>query len=776
MNALPLLLLFLNAAEPDAAAIAAMLPEHPAGLGRSITDRAAWARLAATRAYSGTVRGAEGLLKQPIPDSPDDLYLDFSKTGNRTRWQRVASRRRRVPAFVLAECIEGKGRFLRPLAETVAALCAERTWVMPAHDRSLANFKGSSIDIDLGSSHLGANLAMAAWLLGDRLDATTRTLIRDNLQRRIITPYLDMVAGKRKKNWWMRCTNNWNAVCLANVTVVGLAALESREQRAAFVASAREHSRNFLRGFTPDGYCSEGVGYWNYGYGYFLLLSEAIHQATRGGVDLLGQPAARAPATFATRIEIANGVYPAFADCSVGSRPSGRARHFIARRFGLGADPAADASLVSPSGDLAVAMMYSFPNSATAAPPPEKPSPPLGPRDWFDHAGILICRPADAADCRMAVALKGGHNAEHHNHNDVGSYVVVIGETPVLVDPGAEVYTARTFSSQRYESKVLNSFGHPVPRVAGQLQRPGRKAQARVARTDFTPQADTLELDLRAAYNVPSLKALTRTFTYSRQGAGSLTVADTVAFASPQAFETALITLGKWKRPDPATLVVYDFDQAVRVRITAEGAPFDVQAETIREDVRTRTLPTRLGIRLAKPVAAATITMHIEPYTDPGEANSGLLRNGGFELDDWCWRIPAKGMGTITADRAATGTRSLKLADPSTETGSNISSARIPIAAPGAFELRGKVFRVSGDGVGLYIKYYDAARRLLNPVNARGHIQGVGSLGGAEGRWEDFAFPFTAPAHTANLEVWIHTYNAAQVEACLDDLEIRPRP
>jgi hypothetical protein len=62
----------------------------------------------------------------------------------------------------------------------------------------------------------------------------------------------------------------------------------------------------------------------------------------------------------------------------------------------------------------------------------------------------------------------------------VGSFVVAVaGDTPLL-DPGSEVYTARTFSARRYESQVLNSYGHPVPLVAGQLQRTGRKAEARV--------------------------------------------------------------------------------------------------------------------------------------------------------------------------------------------------------------------------------------------------------------------------------------------------------
>jgi len=603
--------------EAHVRAVAEMLPEVPVGFGRPITDRAAWRRLAGTDAFRGAVRRAERLLKEPMPEQPDELYLDFSRTGNRTRWQRVAGQRRgRIDTFTLAECLENKGRFLLPLEETIRALCAERTWVMPAHDRSLANFKGEAVTIDLGSSGLAADLATALYLLGDKLPTDARMRVRDNLQRRIFDPYHRMVAGKQSL-YWLRSTNNWNAVCLANVTGAALATIESREERAWFIQAARTYVANFLRGFTPDGYCSEGLGYWHYGFGHYLLLSEAIWQATGGRIDLLARPEVREPAMFGFRIEIAGGVCPAFADCSVGTEPSERMLHFIGRRFRLGADPAEDAVLRTADSGLFGSMMYSFPNSATQAPPPEKEAEGLGIRTWFRDAGVLIGRPRPGTGCRLGVALKGGHNAEHHNHNDVGSYVAVVDDEPVLLDPGSEVYTARTFSGRRYESNVLNSFGHPVPRVAGALQQKGSKARGKVVRTEFTDEADTLVLDLRSAYSVEGLETLQRTFVYSRGGAGSLTVTDEVSFAEPQAFETALVTLGKWEREGTDSLIVRWRGKAVRVRLEVEGGEVDLVSETIEEDVRAPALPTRIGIRFTEPVKAARVTARIAPVKEP---------------------------------------------------------------------------------------------------------------------------------------------------------------
>ena len=46
---------------------------------------------------------------------------------------------------------------------------------------------------------------------------------------------------------------------------------------------------NFLKGFTPDGYCGEGTGYWNYGFGHYVFLAEEIRLATGGQIDLLAR-------------------------------------------------------------------------------------------------------------------------------------------------------------------------------------------------------------------------------------------------------------------------------------------------------------------------------------------------------------------------------------------------------------------------------------------------------------------------------------------------------
>lgn len=594
-----------------------MLSPKPVGVGRPISDRKAWDAVAASPHFEGVVSRASDLLKQPLPEADDEIYLEFSRNGNRTRYQRIQrTSHSRFPSLVLAECIENRGRFLPAIEEAIRAVCSEKTWVMPAHDRSLNNFYGREIDIDLNSSATGWNMATAAWWLGDKLSPACRKLVQEELERRILTPYENCLKTGKPQMWWVTGTNNWNAVCQAGVTGAALAAVESPQRRALFAAAAEKNIEHFLRGFTSDGYCSEGLGYWNYGFGHFVLLAETLCQATDGKVDLMAEPRVEPIAMFGRRLEILPGIYPAFADCSVTARPDPELMAWLSRRFGWGLKDVETNHLLlaaGPTTSLFQFGLFRFPNSASETSPAKAAPETAALRDWFEQAGVLICRPSSSGSRALGAALKGGHNAEHHNHNDVGSYLVALGASIPLVDPGSEVYTARTFSTKRYESGVLNSFGHPVPVVAGQLQRTGRQAAAKVLKAEWSDAADTLVLDLRDAYGVKELVKLEREFVFSRRESGSLTVTDSVQFSSPQKFATALITFSEWKQPAEDRLVIGKGQDAVAVRIDAQGVGFAIRPEEIQEDLSGGRIPKRLGIEVTQPVERATITIQIAP-------------------------------------------------------------------------------------------------------------------------------------------------------------------
>ncbi len=587
--------------------ISSFLDDRPVGPGIRITDREKWDKFKSDRLSGGILKKAEDILKEPLPETTDDLYLDFTRNGNRTRWQDVNFKRRsRIKTLTLAECLEDKGRFTPALEKTIGEICREKTWVMPAHDRNLANFEGKIVEIDLASSMLGLDLAAAKFVLGDKLSVECRKTIDANLAKRIISPYKDMLSGKLN-TWWLTGDSNWNAVCLGSVTATCLTVVESKEERAYYIAEALKYSRHYVSGFTDDGYCSEGVGYWNYGFGHYVILAESILKATHGKINLFNDSKVKSMSEFSRNIEIINGVCPAFADCDIKARPMSSLVKYISYRYGS----TDNYDNFNFDSELFYCIAVSFPEKADPPDLPDEKEDRL--RSWFDIAGILICRPAKDSSCRIGAALKGGNNAELHNHNDIGSYVIVQTKEPIILDPGGEVYTARTFSSKRYDSNLLNSFGHPVPVIAGQLQKTGKEACAKIISTEFTDKCDTFQMELSSAYDVKGLESLKRTFLYSRQGNGSLTVTDEVSMELPGSFETACVTAGTFEKKSESSIVVSSGKEKILVEFSSDAGEIEISSFEIKEEMNAKIKPLRIGFKLKNPVDKAYIKLKFSP-------------------------------------------------------------------------------------------------------------------------------------------------------------------
>jgi hypothetical protein len=145
------------------------------------------------------------------------------------------------------------------------------------------------------------------------------------------------------------------------------------------------------------------------------------------------------------------------------------------------------------------------------------------------------------------------------------------------------------------------------------LQIPGAKARAKILKTEFTDDTDTLMIDLSSAYQVKSLKKLERTFHFFRTDDGKLIVIDEVEFDRPESFDTALITAEKWKQIAPNLLQLGDGSDSVQVKIAIEGGEFHLDAQEIKEDTPGHIVPIRLGVELVQPVMKAKITLTVTP-------------------------------------------------------------------------------------------------------------------------------------------------------------------
>jgi hypothetical protein len=118
---------------------------------------------------------------------------------------------------------------------------------------------------------------------------------------------------------------------------------------------------------------------------------------------------------------------------------------------------------------------------------------------WFAETQILTARDSERTKAGIFVAAKGGNNAESHNHNDVGHFILYSGGKPVVVDAGVETYTKKTFSPRRYDIWTMQSCHHNLPTINGHDQTAGPKGADQV-KYAHENNVTTLSMQLKGAY------------------------------------------------------------------------------------------------------------------------------------------------------------------------------------------------------------------------------------------------------------------------------------
>ena len=149
---------------------------------------------------------------------------------------------------------------------------------------------------------------------------------------------------------------------------------------------------------------------------------------------------------------------------------------------------------------------------------------------YFADRNIFIARqnPEDTTKGIIG-AIKGGHNNEGHNHNDVAQFTVYSNGKPLIVDTGAGTYTRKTFSTDRYSIWWIGGMGHNAPQINGNYQLAGIEYHAKVK--DFNPDIDSpsITFDITKIYDAGAgIKEAVRKFTVDRKN-GRVLVDDSVS-------------------------------------------------------------------------------------------------------------------------------------------------------------------------------------------------------------------------------------------------------
>ncbi|MDR8409696.1 heparinase II/III-family protein [Nonomuraea sp. 3-1Str] len=550
------------------------------------------------RALRAVRERAEAEAGTPWPQPLASQYTRYFRDGNRTAYEaEVFERQDRLTRAVLMTLATPGGpatdseRWLDEVADGMSLLCEQTSWCWPAHEDTCRP-RGTVLPdpaapcLDLGAADVAAQLAWADHVLGDRLDARypgLRERVRQEARARVLRPFVE------RRDWhWLGLdgdVHNWCPWICGNVLVAALRFGEPGEERASQVAWAVRGLDRYLAALPEDGSIDEGYEYWWNGACRALEALDVLEHATSGALAASGVPVVRATLRFPHLMRLGGPWYLNLADAR--ARPPADQPWHVPYRWGvrLGEHDAVRHARSRRSGEIAATtelgralLELADPEWHTPAPSdpdlsgPEPGEGSLMAAVWLPGTQVGLAREVAGSARGLTLAVKGGHNAEHHNHNDVGSVVVAVDGVPVLVDAGRPTYTAQTFGPDRYAIWTMQSSWHNVPEVRGtpQGQGPGCRARA-VEVADESARFET-RMDLAAAYPVPGLEHWWRTARLDRR-ASFVTVEDAWAFtAGVEPSVLHYLLAGQVERHEDGQVVVRPPDGARAALLTWDPA------------------------------------------------------------------------------------------------------------------------------------------------------------------------------------------------------------
>lgn len=491
--------------------------------------------------YSNKIKAAgEELRILSMPPLTEELFALYENTGNRLKYEAVYFLRRKYLAvFGMLSILYKRKEDIKKLEEVLTAICLEECWALPPHVNREEN-KNWRITIDLFASETAQAVTEICAILKEELSDEVKVLVRDNVLNRVIQPFYN---AQIPYSGWEVCNHNWCAVCAGSIGSASLFLFSQDENKLnQYMERICSSLTHYIDGFPEDGTCMEGISYFTYGMTYYVTFAAQIYEYSKGKIDLFHSEKLRKIGEFQQKCYFGGGITINFSDGSSHDKFKMGLTSYLALRY---------PTIIIPNMDMAAeydtdpcfrwAAIYRdyiwtrqyIVNYQEKVESNIKSQKVIeyknnlenqviveGKREIESHiqkevshqhasqivlpdAGWSISKSKNGA----GFAIKGGHNQEPHNHNDVGSFLYVNQKDMLLMELGAGEYTKDYFSDKRYTILCNSSLGHNVPLINGGEQQTGKDFCCTRFETDGNGKTI---LDIGKAYEQGTIDSLER--------------------------------------------------------------------------------------------------------------------------------------------------------------------------------------------------------------------------------------------------------------------------
>ena len=558
-------------------------------------DRGAWEGIPENIRKEIIQRGEESLdFEWGVVKASD--FLEYVRSGDRRAMQNpFGARRTALQNLVLAELVDGRGRFLDQIINGIWALSEQTTWSYSAH-LSLQDAGPGLPDveepiIDLAVGEVSSLFSWTHFFLKDEFDKVN-PLIAKRIRYEIRHKVLD-VYDKRDDFWWMgftgRSVNNWNVWVNHNMLTTILLMEEEPERKARNIYKTMRSVDKFIDYYEPDGGCDEGPSYWGHAGGALFEYLEMLHMSTDGKIDIFDREMIKNIGRYIYRAQISYPYVINFADASAksGSRPGivyrygKRIQDPVMQAYGAFLAEKASWDENIPGGNLEAALMNLFQQQEIMQ---AESREPLISDFYLPDLQVCGARDAEGSSEGFFFAAKGGHNQESHNHNDVGNFILYYNGQPAIIDVGVGTYTRKTFSSQRYEIWTMQSQYHNAPTINGVQQKPGKQYSAKNVAFDKKGNELRFQADVAGAYPEEAMvENWYRTFSFKR--GKSLTITEDFRLKIKQGTTSVnFMTCLKPEKESDGLLRLKGEDFSLVLKYNAKKTDVKIEEKQIEDD------------------------------------------------------------------------------------------------------------------------------------------------------------------------------------------------
>lgn len=520
-------------------------------------------------------------------------YLDYSRLGiRRPNDEHIAERYVVLSNLILGELLDGTGRYMDAIIDGTWALCEQTSWVAVAHlfnqgvggTLPVPNKNG----IDLSAGKTASTMAWVYYFFKKELDRQSPIIaerMRNELNKRVLDVYLN-----KNDIFWLgfkegQQVNNWNPWCNFNVLTTALLIEDNAARRAEIVKKTMRSVDQFINFFKDDGGCEEGPSYWAHAAGMLNNYLEMVRDYTGGQIDVFDQQIVKNIGLYITRAHIDSLYFVNFADASAFGAPVPEILYRYGRNIGDTTFMRFAAHIASLNGFAENSLNATFNNQIKTVDIysdllATTPAAPLYQSVWMDGVEVVVARTSGGQKRGMTFAAKGGYNAESHNHNDVGSFILYLDGEPMVIDAGVGTYTASTFDRNRYSIWTMQSAYHNLPIINGAQQAPGSNMRSKDVRFADNGSKMEFSMDIADAYpDSAACKSWVRKYGFNRKN-GSLIVSDAYSLKEVKGnISSRFLTIGAVNISRPGVAVITSKGKTLEVVYNA--SVFDLSLESV---------------------------------------------------------------------------------------------------------------------------------------------------------------------------------------------------